>query len=85
MEGKILNFRSGRHTQHSTHMIVVVEGVNDKASASKLVGKSVVWQSPKKKEINGKIASAHGNKGCVRVIFEKGMPGQSLNTTINIV
>ena len=28
----------------------------------------------------GKISSAHGNKGLVRVIFEKGLLGQAITT-----
>jgi large subunit ribosomal protein L35Ae len=43
-----------------------------------------VWKSPKGKEINGKVASAHGNKGAVRVIFEKGLPGQSLGNNVEV-
>lgn len=67
-------------------MIVHVDGVDSRDKAEKLVGKSVVWVSPGKlkKQIKGRVASAHGNKGAVRVIFEKGMPGQSLGTVVNI-
>ena len=65
-------------------MIVYLSDKGDREKAAKLVGKSVVWKSPKGKEINGKVASAHGNKGAVRVIFEKGMPGQSLGTKVEI-
>jgi hypothetical protein len=36
-------------------------------------------ESPAGKEIRGKISDAHGNKGLVRAIFEKGLPGQAIN------
>lgn len=51
-----------------------------------MVGKKVVWTTPSKdkKTITGKISAAHGNKGCVRVIFEHGMPGQSLGTEAKV-
>ena len=65
-------------------MIVYLDEVKKRDKASELVGKQVVWKSPAGKEINGKVASAHGNKGAVRVIFEKGMPGQSLGTKVEI-
>lgn len=84
MEGVIKNFRRSVHRQKTNHMIVYLNGVKDKESAGKLVGKAVVWKSPKGKEISGKVASAHGNKGAVRVIFEKGMPGQSLGNKVEI-
>ena len=32
----------------------------------------------------GVIKTTHGNKGCLRVHFEKGMPGQSLGTKVRI-
>lgn len=84
MQGTIANFRRSRHVQKTNHMIVIISGVDKKEKAAKLVGKSVVWKSPAGKELKGKIASAHGNKGAVRVIFETGMPGQSIGTKVEI-
>jgi len=65
-------------------MVIKVEGIDKKEKAKALVGKSVVWKSPANKELKGKIAATHGNKGAVRAIFETGMPGQSLGTKIEI-
>ena len=86
MDGQILHFRRGRKTQYKHQMLVVPNGVSDKEGAYKLVGKKVVWTSPgkHKKEINGVISNTHGNKGVVRVQFEKGLPGQSLGTKVKI-
>ena len=84
MEGIIKNFRRSRTTQKTNHMIVHLNDVYSREKASGLVGKDVVWKSPKGKEINGKVASAHGNKGAVRVIFEKGLPGQSLSNKVEV-
>ena len=84
MEGTISNFRSGRHTQTTNQMIVVAEGITDKEKAKELVGKKVVWKSPSGKKLNGKITAVHGNKGAVRILFETGMPGQSLSGKVSI-
>ena len=84
MEGTIVNFRRNRHTQKPTHLIIVVEGIERKDKAEPLVGKEVVWKSPADKEMKGKVAAAHGNKGAIRVIFETGMPGQSIGTKVQI-
>ena len=84
MEGVIKNFRRGRTTQKTNHMIVYLNEVKKRDKASELVGKQVVWKSLAGTEINGKVASAHGNKGAVRVIFEKGMPGQSIGQKVEI-
>lgn len=84
MEGTIVNFRGGMHTQYNDYMIVKVEGVDSKDDAKQLVGKKIVWTSPAGKEITGKVGRVHGNKGAVRVKFEKGMPGQSVGQKVNI-
>lgn len=84
MEGVIANFRRGRHTQTNNHMIIKIEGYSDKEKAKELVGKKVVWTSPAGKELVGKIAAPHGNKGAVRAIFDTGMPGQAVGTKVKI-
>ena len=84
MEGTIASFRRGRHTQTNNQMIVYVEGVINKDKAKPFVGKSVKWKSSSGKEFVGKVASSHGNKGALRVIFKKGMPGQSLGNKVHI-
>ena len=84
MDGVIKNFRRGRHTQNTSHMIVYIDGTDNKEKAAKLVGKIAVWKSPAGKEITGKVAAAHGNSGAIRIIFEKGMPGQSIGSKVEI-
>ena len=84
MEGTIVNFRSSRHRQKDNQMVVLVNGVSDKEKAKGLIGKTVVWTTPSGKEIKGKVRSFHGNKGAVRVLFEKGMPGQAFGTKVRI-
>ncbi len=84
MKGKVIQFRRGRHTIHERHFLVEVENVKTRADAKKLSGKSVSWKSPAGKEIKGKISDAHGNKGLVRAVFEKGLPGQAVATSVVI-
>ena len=85
MIGIIANFRSSRHRQKDNHMIIHVDGLDSKEKAKQIVGKKVIFKTDSGKEILGKISSAHGNKGSVRVIFEKGMPGQSLTKKVEII
>jgi len=84
MKAKVIQFRRGRHTVHERHFLIEVDEVKTRDEASKLVGKSVEWKSPAGKVIKGKISSAHGNKGVVRAIFEKGLPGQAVTTNVEI-
>jgi large subunit ribosomal protein L35Ae len=84
VKGKVIQFRRGRHTMHERHFLLDF-GMKTRAEAQKLVGKDVEWISPgkEKKSIKGKISSAHGNKGIVRAIFERGLPGQSIGTEVD--
>ena len=84
MQGTIVNFRGGRHTQYNNQMIIAVDGVDSTEKAKGLVGKTVTWKSPAAKELKGKVASSHGSNGAVRAIFETGMPGQSVSTRVDI-
>jgi large subunit ribosomal protein L35Ae len=80
---KVVQFRRGLKRIHERHFILNV-GAKSRDEASKFVGKGVVWSSPAEKKIIGKISSAHGNKGLVRAIFEKGLPGQAKNTEVEV-
>ena len=84
IKGKVVQFRRGRHTIKERHFLIEVAGVKTRKDADKLVGKEVSWKSPAGKIIKGKISSAHGNKGVVRAIFEKGLPGQAVSTDVEI-
>jgi large subunit ribosomal protein L35Ae len=85
-KGKVIQFRRGRHTVHKRHFLIEIDGVSSKKDAEKLIGREVSWTSPgkNKKIIRGKISAPHGNKGLVRVIFEKGLPGQAVTTEVEI-
>jgi len=58
--------------------------VNSVSLAGQLIGRKVVWKAGKNKFI-GKIVSLHGKKGVVRAKFRKGVPGQALGTTVELV
>lgn len=84
VEGKVVQFRRGKRTIHEKHFLIEIEGVKNREDAGKLVGKEVEWKSPSGKVIKGKISGAHGGKGVVRAIFEKGLPGQAVTTKVEI-
>ena len=79
-----MNYKRGRHVQTLNQMIIQVPGVDSRDKAGKMVGKQVSWSSPAGKEIKGEVRSAHGNKGALRVLFEKGMPGQSIAAKVKV-
>ena len=51
----------------------------DKLLEEKLYGKAKI------KDISGKIVGFHGKNGVVRVKFKKGLPGQAIGTTVQLV
>lgn len=85
MEAVIVNFRMGRHNKSDNQMVIKIPNIDTKEKAKSLIGKTVVWTAPSKKEIKGTISNIHGNSGCVRVYFEKGMPGQSISQKVKVI
>jgi len=86
MAGIISHFRGSFRRKKGNHLIVIVPGVDNREKAKSYIGKSAVWTAPGKgkTQIKGKVSAPHGNKGAVRVIFERGLPGQSLGQEIKI-
>lgn len=82
-KGKVVQFRRSLKHIHERHFILDV-GAKNIADAAKFVGKEVSWKSEAGKIINGKISAPHGSKGLVRAIFEKGLPGQAINTEVEV-
>ena len=82
-KGKVITFRRSLKHLIERHFILDFNAKSRK-DAEKLVGKEVTWVSSAGKKIHGKISSQHGNKGLVRAIFERGLPGQAANTEVLI-
>lgn len=85
MEAVVSNFKGSKRSQRTTaHVILVIKGVETAEKAKALVGKTVSWTSPAGNKITGEIRAAHGKRGAVRAIFERGLPGQALGTKAQI-
>ncbi len=84
MRGVVINYRRGRKTQKTNCLIIEIEGVKGRAEASKLIGRKVEIKG-KNKVFRGVIVAPHGNKGCVRARFDKGIPGEFLGSEVKIL
>jgi len=84
VHGRILNYRTGIRTQFSRECLIQFSNVASVAQAGQLIGRKVVWKGETKKLV-GKIVGFHGKNGTVRVKFKKGVPGQALGTTVELV
>ena len=82
--GKIVNYRIGIRTQNPKECLIQFAHVNSTALAAQLISRKVVWKQGHSK-IVGKIAGPHGRKGVVKVKFQKGVPGQALGTTVELI
>lgn len=86
VKGIVVQFRRGRKNYTPRHFLIEVSGIDSREKASKYVGKKVEWKSNGKEPttISGEVSSAHGNKGVLRALFEKGLPGQAIGTEVEI-
>ena len=85
MEAVIVNYRQGGNRQYNNEMIVQVNDIDNKEKAKSLVGKKILWLSSTKKEFIGIIKKQHGNKGALRVRFDKGLPGQAIGNKAKVM
>jgi large subunit ribosomal protein L35Ae len=82
--GRITNYRIGIRTQNSRECLIKFNGVDSAAQAGSLMGQKVVWKGANKPLV-GKILCFHGKRGTVRAKFKKGVPGQALGTTVELI
>ncbi|MGB9676439.1 MAG: 50S ribosomal protein L35ae [Candidatus Bathyarchaeales archaeon] len=82
--GIIVNYRVGPKSQRPKECIIQFSHVKSFSEACRLVGRKVAWKNGKNK-IVGKIVALHGKKGLVKARFRRGVPGQALGTTVELV
>jgi large subunit ribosomal protein L35Ae len=79
-----MNYRIGIGTQTSKECLIQFTNMDSKTQAGKIIGQKVFWKSGKSQLI-GKIVGFHGKKGVVRARFKKGVPGQAMGTTVELI
>ncbi|MBC7130869.1 50S ribosomal protein L35ae [Candidatus Bathyarchaeota archaeon] len=84
IRGIVVNYRTGPKTQRPKECLIEFPHAKSVAEAARLVGRKVVWRNGEKRLV-GKIVALHGRKGLVRVRFRKGLPGQALGTTVELI
>ena len=82
-QGRITNYRIGIRAQMSDECLVQFPNVVSPAQAGQLLGRRVVWKGEKVKI--GKVVGFHGKNGIIRVKFKKGVPGQAIGTTVELL
>lgn len=82
MRGYIKNFTRGRKTSNNNAVVVRLAEVKDKDSAQNLVGKEVKILGGRGSI--GKVVAPHGDKGAVKAVFRKALPGQAISAKVSI-
>ncbi len=79
-----MNYRIGPKTQMSNECLIEFANSDSATKAGCVAGKKVVWKSGKS-ELVGRIIGFHGKNGVVKVKFTKGVPGQAIGTTVQLI
>jgi large subunit ribosomal protein L35Ae len=68
----------------SRECLIQFKNVDSVSTAGQLIGRKVAWKKGNNKFV-GRIVSLHGKNGMVRVRFTKGVPGQAIGNTVELV
>jgi large subunit ribosomal protein L35Ae len=63
---------------------ILIQFADSAALEGALIGKKVVWKN-ETTTLTGQIVGFHGKKGMLRARFKKGVPGQAIGTTVELV
>ena len=81
---RIVNYRIGPREQSSKEILIQIIGTEPAAQAGQFVGKKVVWKN-KTAKLLGQIVGLHGKNGILKAKFKKGVPGQALGSTVELI
>ena len=83
--GIFVNIRQGMFRQYPHNILIRIPGIDSSNSAAKYIGKKVVWRSKSGKKLAGKIVKTHGRNGVLLSRFKKGLPGQAIGSSVEII
>jgi large subunit ribosomal protein L35Ae len=83
--GIFVNIRQGMFRQYPHNILIRIPGIDSSNSAAKYIGKKVIWRSESGKKLVGKIVKTHGRNGVLLSRFKKGLPGQAIGSSVEII
>jgi large subunit ribosomal protein L35Ae len=81
---RIVNYRIGPREQSSREILIQIIGTEAASQPGKFIGKKVVWKNATAK-LMGQVVGLHGSNGILKAKFKKGVPGQALGSTIELI
>ena len=85
ISGIFVNFRQGMFRQYPHNILIRIPGIDNSNSAAKYIGRKVVWHSQSGKKLVGKVVKTHGRNGVLISRFRKGLPGQAIGSSVEII
>lgn len=82
--GIIVNYITGPKTQRPNECILKFPSVKSSHEAARLIGRKVAWPA-KERKIRGKIVALHGKSGLIRARFRRGLSGQAIGTSVEVI
>jgi large subunit ribosomal protein L35Ae len=79
-----MNYRTGIRAQMSLECLIQFTNADSEKFSGNLIGQKVQWTNGKSMLI-GKIVGFHGKNGVVRARFKKGVPGQAIGSTVQLI
>ena len=81
---RVVNYRIGIREQASRESLIQIISKEPNVQAGQFIGKKVVWKNRTTKLV-GQIVGLHGRNGILKAKFKKGLPGQALGATVEII
>jgi large subunit ribosomal protein L35Ae len=79
-----MNYHIGIRAQASRECLIEFAKMEPLAEGKSLIGKKVLWRNGNGM-LGGRIIGFHGKNSVVRAKFKKGLPGQAIGTTVELV
>ena len=83
--GIFVNIRQGMFRQYPHNILIRIPGIDSSNSAAKYIGRKVIWRSKSGKKLVGKIVKTHGRNGVLMSRFKKGLLGQAIGSSVEII
>jgi ribosomal protein L35AE/L33A len=78
VKGVLMNYQRGTVNQRDQYGLIKLEGVTSLSQAAPYIGRSVILHFSPQKTIQGRIVSAHGRNGVLRVRFRRGLAADAI-------
>ena len=82
--GLVIGYRRGSNTQYERQVLLRIDGVSSRRTASSLIGWRVLYRDSKGNVYRGTIVGVHGGKGVVVARFKPNLPGQAIGGNVYV-